>query len=117
VRTLVASEKFHYLASRARELRSYVKSGNLPVVEFLAGDLSSEMSSAINRWEFLDPQTREGLKKVIVLIEQVLQSVRRESQPDSRIRAKLLKKCDVILAILSGESGKIQSDVEGRGAK
>jgi hypothetical protein len=41
--------------------------------------------------------------------------MRSKSEIDVKDKARVLKKCDAILAILSGESGKIQSGIEGRG--
>jgi len=41
--------------------------------------------------------------------------MRSKNQLDAKDKAKVLKKCDEILAILSGESGKIQSGLETRG--
>jgi hypothetical protein len=38
-----------------------------------------------------------------------------EAQLNPKSRAKVLKKCDLLLSILSGESGKIQAKLEGGG--
>jgi len=45
---------------------------------------------------------------------QVAESIRSVSQLKTWQKATILKKCDSILSILSGESGKIQSDLEIR---
>jgi hypothetical protein len=115
VRTLVAADKFHYLGSRARELSSNIENENFPVAAFLAADLRSEITSAIARWEFLDSETREGFKQANLLALQVLEVIRKQPLLDPRAKNKVLRKCDSILAILSGESGKIQSGIEGGG--
>ena len=114
VRTLVAADRFHLLNSRASDLFSHVEHENLPVAAFLARDLRFEINAAIARWEFLDSATREQFREASRVAMQVAEFVRRD-QIDARDKAKLLRKCDLIASILSGESGKIQSDLESRG--
>jgi hypothetical protein len=116
IRVMAAGERLHHLTARAKDLSNYIDNENLAIAEFLAGDLRLEINSAIARWEFFDSRTQESFKKAAVLSEQVLQAIRRRRQ-DPAARAILLKKCDVILAILSGESSKIQSGIERRGAE
>jgi hypothetical protein len=115
VRTLVAADKFHSLGSKARELSSHVENGNFPVAAFLVRDLRFKINGAITRWEFLDSATKESFKEASRLAMRVSEFIRSKPQPDPQERAKLLNKCDSILAILSGESGKIQAGLEGRG--
>jgi hypothetical protein len=87
---------------------------NIPVATFLAGDLRFEINGAITRWEFLDPETKERFREASRLAMQVSEFMPSRAQLEPREKAKVLKKCDLILAILSGESGKIQSGLEGR---
>jgi hypothetical protein len=49
------------------------------------------------------------------LAHQVGEFMRSKDQLDVKDKARMLKKCDAILGILSGESGKIQSGLEGGG--
>jgi hypothetical protein len=115
VRSLVAAEKFHHLNSSAKELCSHIEHEDLPVASFLARDLWFEINGAITRWEFLDSATKERFREASRLAQQVGEFMRSKGQLDARDKAKVLKKCDLILAILSGESGKIQGGLEGRG--
>jgi hypothetical protein len=113
---VVAADKFHHLSSSAKELCSYIEHGDLPVASFLAGDLWFEINTAITRWEFLvDSTTKDRFREASRLTQQVGEFMRSRSQLDAKDNAKVLKKCDAILAILSGESGKIQSGLEGGG--
>jgi len=115
VRSLVAADKFHHLNASASELFSHVEHENLPVASFLARDLRFEINGAITRWEFLDPATKERFREASRLTQQVGEFMRSKDQIEAKDKAKVLKKCDAILAILSGESGKIQSGLEARG--
>jgi hypothetical protein len=115
VRSLVAADKFHRLNTSASELFSHIEHENLPVASFLARDLRFEINGAITRWEFLDSATKERFRKASRLTQQVGEFMRSKDQLDARDKARVLKKCDAILAILSGESGKIQSGLEGGG--
>lgn len=115
VRILVAAEKFHYLSSKASELFSQIENENLPVAAFLARDLRFEINSAIARWEFLGKETKGRFRDASRLAMQVAEFIRSKGELNAQERAKILKKCDVILSVLSGESGKIQSDLEARG--
>ncbi len=115
VRSLVAVDKFHHLNTSASELFSHVEHENLAVASFLARDLRFEINGAITRWEFLDSATKERFREASRLTQQVGEFMRSKDQLDARDKAKVLKKCDAILAILSGESGKIQSGIEGGG--
>jgi hypothetical protein len=115
VRSLVAADKFHHLNASASELFSHIEHENLPVASFLARDLRFEINGAITRWEFLDSATKERFREASRLTQQVGEFMRSKDQLDVKDKARVLKKCDAILAILSGESGKIQSGLEGRG--
>ncbi len=115
VRSLVAADKFHHLNSSASELFSHIEHENLAVASFLARDLRFEINGAITRWEFLDSSTKERFREASRLTQQVGEFMRSKDQLDPKDKVKVLKKCDAILAILSGESGKIQSGLEGRG--
>jgi len=115
VRSLVAADKFHHLNTSASELFSHIEHENLPVASFLARDLRFEINGAITRWEFLDSATKERFREASRLTQQVGEFMRSKDQLDARDKARVLKKCDAILAILSGESGKIQAGLEGRG--
>jgi hypothetical protein len=85
------------------------------VASFLARDLRFEINGAITRWEFLDSETKDRFREASRLTQQVGEFMRSKSEIDVKDKARVLKKCDAILAILSGESGKIQSGIEGRG--
>lgn len=115
VRSLVAADKFHHLNSSASELFSHIEHENLPVASFLARDLRFEINGAIARWEFLDSSTKERFREASRLTQQVGEFMRSRAQIEAKDKARVLKKCDAILAILSGESGKIQAGLEGRG--
>lgn len=115
VRTLVAADRFHHLSSMASELFSHVELDNLAVAVFLAKDLRFEINIAIARWEFLDPETKVKFREASQLAKQIGEFVRSKGQLELKDKAKVLKKCDLILSVLSGESGKIQSSLEGRG--
>jgi len=115
VRSLVAADKFHHLNASASELFSHIEHENLAVASFLARDLRFEINGAITRWEFLDSATKERFREASRLTQQVGEFMRSKDQLDAKDKAKVLKKCDAILAILSGESGKIQSGLEGGG--
>ena len=112
VRTLVAADKVHYLGSKAKELYSNVSHENYAVAVFLASDLRFEINGAITRWEFLDTRTKERFREASRLAMQVSGFMQAKDQFEAREKAKVLKKCDLILAILSGESGKIQGGLE-----
>jgi hypothetical protein len=113
VRSLVAADKFHHLNARASELFSHIELENLAVASYLARDLRLEIDIAISRWEFLDSATKERFLKSSRLTRQVGDFVRSKDHLEGRDNAKVLKKCDLILGILSGESGKIQARLEG----
>jgi hypothetical protein len=113
VRSLVAADRFHHLNTSASELFSHVEHENLPVASFLARELRFEINTAITRWEFLDGDTKERFRQASRLIQQVGEFIRSKDQLDAKDKARVLKKCDAILAILSGESGKMQSGLEG----
>jgi hypothetical protein len=115
VRTLVAADRFHHLSSKASELFSHVELDNFPVAVFLAKDLRFEINAAIARWEFLDSETKARFREVSKLALQISDFVRSKGQLDIRDKTKVLKKCDLILSVLSGEQGKIQSSLEGGG--
>jgi hypothetical protein len=115
VRSLVAADKFHHLNTSASELFSHIEHENLAVASFLARDLRFEINAAITRWEFLDSATKERFREASRLTQQVGEFMRSKDQIDAKDKARVLKKCDAILAILSGESGKIQSGLETRG--
>jgi hypothetical protein len=115
VRSLVAADKFHHLNSSASELFSHIEHEDLAVASFLARDLRFEINTAITRWEFLDAATKERFREASRLTQQVGAFMRSKDQLEAREKDKVLRKCDAILAILSGESGKIQSGLEGRG--
>jgi hypothetical protein len=112
VRSLVAADRFHHLNASASELFSHIEHENLPVASFLARDLRFEINGAIARWEFLDSTTKERFREASRLTKQVGEFMRSKDQLEAKDKAKVLKKCDAILAILSGESGKIQSGLE-----
>jgi hypothetical protein len=115
VRSLVAADRFHHLNSSASELFSHIEHENLAVASFLARDLRFEINAAITRWEFLDSDTKERFREASSLTQQVGEFMRSKGKLDPKDKAKVLKKCDAILSILSGESGKIQSGLEVRG--
>jgi Rad3-related DNA helicase len=115
VRNLVAADRFHHLNSSASELFSHIEHENLPVASFLARELRFEINTAITRWEFLDGDTRERFREAR-LTQQVGEFIRSKNQMDAKDKARVLKKCDAILAILSGESGKMHSGLEGGGS-
>jgi len=115
VRTLVAADKFQRLSSGASELSSHIEHENLPVASFLAKALFFEINNAITRWEFLDSVTRQRFREASLLTRQIGEFVRSKNQLEAKDKAKALRKCDEILGILSGESGKMQSGLEGRG--
>jgi hypothetical protein len=115
VRSLVAADKFHHLNSSASELFSHIEHENLAVASFLARDLRFEINGAIARWEFLNSSTKERFREASRLTQQVGEFMRSKGEIDAKDKARVLKKCDAILAILSGESGKIQAELEGRG--
>src|SRR5712692_9124022 len=110
VRTLVAADRFHYLSSRASELFNNIEHENLPVAVFLATDLRFEINGAVTRWEFLDPETRVRFREASLLTRQVAEFMRSKNQLDPRDKAKVLRKCDSVRAILSGESVKYRLD-------
>jgi hypothetical protein len=114
VRNLVASERFHHLNSSASELFSQVEHENLAVASFLARDLRFEINTAVTRWEFLNDDTKERFREASRLTQQVGEFMRSKNQLDAKDKAKVLKKCDAILGILSGESGKMQSELEAK---
>ena len=114
VRSLVAADRFHHLNSSASELFSHIEHENLAVASFLARDLRFEINAAITRWEFLDSPTKERFREASRLIQQVGEFMRTKDHLEAKEKVKVLKKCDAILAILSGESGKIQSELEVR---
>jgi hypothetical protein len=113
VRALVAADKLQHLGSKAKELYGNVNHENWAVAAFLAADLRFEINGAITRWDFLDPATKEHFKEASQLAMRVSEFMRSRQQLEPNDKTKLLKKCDSILAILSGESGKIQGDIEG----
>jgi hypothetical protein len=115
VRTLVAADRFHHLNSSASELFSHIEHENLAVASFLARDLRFEINAAIARWEFLDDDTKARFREASRLAQQVGEFMRSKDQFDVKDKAKVLRKCDLILAILSGESGKMQSGLESKG--
>jgi len=115
VRSLVAADRFHHLNSSASELFSHVEHENLAVASFLARDLRFEINKAITRWEFLDSNTKGRFREASRLAQQVGEFMRSKEVLDFKDKTKILKKCDLILAILSGESGKMQSGIEARG--
>jgi len=115
VRELVASEKFHVLNSRARELANRLELDDFSVAVFLARDLRFEIDVAIARWEFLDDDTKSRFRQASRTAMQIAEFARSKGQLDSREKAKVLKKCDLTLSVLSAESGKIQSDLESGG--
>jgi len=117
VRSLVAADRFHHLNSSASELFSHIEHENLPVASFLARDLRFEINTAITRWEFLDGDTKERFREASRLTQQVGEFMRTKAELDAKDKARVLKKCDAILTILSGESGKIQSGLEIRGER
>jgi hypothetical protein len=114
VRSLVAADRFHHLDSSAKELSSYVEHDDLPVAAFLARDLRFEINSAITRWEFMDSATKKRFLKASRLAQHMSEFMRWKNKLDVKDKAKVLRKCDVILAILSEESGRIQSALERR---
>ena len=114
VRSLVAADRFHHLNSSASELFTHIEHENLAVASFLARDLRFEINGAITRWEFLDHSTKERFREASRLTQQVGEFMRSKDQLDAKDKARVLKKCDAILTILSGESGKIQSGLEVR---
>jgi hypothetical protein len=115
VRTLVAADRFHQLSSKASDLFSHVELDNFAVAVFLARDLRFEINTAIARWEFLDAETKLRFREASRLAMQIGEFVRSKGQLDVKDKTKVLKKCDLILSVLSGESGKIQASLEGRG--
>lgn len=115
VRTLAAADRFHHLNSSASELFSHVEHENFPVASFLARDLRFEINAAITRWEFLDDDTKARFREASRLTQQVGEFMRSKDQLDAKDKTRVLKKCDAILAILSGESGKMQSGLESKG--
>ena len=115
VRSLVAADKLQYLGSRAKELYGNLNHENWAVAAFLAADLRFEINGAITRWDFLDPKTKEHFREASLLAMRVSEFMRSRNQFELSDKTKLLKKCDSILAILSGEFGKIQGDIEGGG--
>jgi|SRR5208282_1623957 hypothetical protein len=115
VRSLVAADKFHHLNTSASELFSHIEHENLAVASFLARNLRVEINAAISRWEFLDSTTKDRFLEASEFAQQVGEFIRAKGQLDARDKKKVLKKCDTILTILSGESGKIQSGLEGGG--
>ncbi|HZR57090.1 MAG TPA: hypothetical protein VFA74_09485 [Terriglobales bacterium] len=112
VRTLVAADKFHHLSSKASALLIHIDHEDFPVAIFLARDLRFEINAAIVRWEFLDARTKERFREASRLTQQIAEFMGSKDQLDPKDRAKVMKKCDLISSILSGESGKIQSDLE-----
>jgi NH3-dependent NAD+ synthetase len=114
VRTLLAADRFHHLSSKAKELISHVELDNSTVAIFLARDLMFEINNAIARWEFLDLETKARFREASQLARQIGEFVRSKGQLDLKDKAKVLKKCDLILSVLSRESGKIQSELEVR---
>ena len=115
VRNLVAADRFHHLNSSASELFSHIEHENLAVASFLARDLRFEINAAITRWEFLDVDTKEHFREASRLAQQVGEFMHSKNELEAKDRVKVLKKCDAILAILSGESGKMQSGLESKG--
>ncbi len=112
VRALVAADKFHHLNSSASELFSHIEREDLAVASFLARNLQFEINGAIMRWEFLDSESKERLRKASRLTRLVGKFLRSKDKLEAKDKAKMLNKCDAILAILSAESGKIQSGLE-----
>jgi hypothetical protein len=106
VRNLVAADRFHHLNSSAAELFSHVEHDNLAVASFLARYLRVEISEAISRWEFLDSATEGRFLEASRLSQQVGAFLRSRSELELRDKAKLLRKCDEIAAILSGNRVK-----------
>jgi hypothetical protein len=115
VRTLVAADKFQRLSSSVKELCSHIEHGNLAVASYLVRDLLLEINNAAARWEFLDLATKAHLQKASRLTRQVGEFIRSKDNLPPEDRVKALKRCDQILGILSGESGKMQSGLETRG--
>jgi hypothetical protein len=85
------------------------------VASFLARDLRVEINAVISRWEFLDSTTKDRFLEAGAFAQQVGEFIRTKGQLDAKDKKRVLKKCDAILAILSGESGKIQAGLEGGG--
>ncbi len=115
VRSLVAADKFNRLSSSVKELCSHIEQGSLAVASYLVRDLLLEIDNAAARWEFLDLATKARLQKASRLTRQVGEFIRSKDNLAPEDRAKALKRCDQILGILSGESGKMQSGLETRG--
>jgi hypothetical protein len=115
IRRLAAADKVHQLNSIASELFSHIEHEDLSVASFLVRSLLSEISGAITRWEFLDTANKERFYEAGRLTRKVGEFLRSRGQLEPRDKTKVLRNCDSILAILSGEWGKIQSDLEGRG--
>jgi hypothetical protein len=113
IRALVAADKLQYLGAKAKELYGNINHENWAVAAFLAADLRFEINGAITRWDFLDSATKEHFKEASQLAMRVSEFMRSRQQLEPNDKTKLLKKCDSILAILSGESGKIQGGIEG----
>jgi hypothetical protein len=115
VRSLVAADKFHHLNASAKELCSHIEHEDLPVASYIARDLLLEINGAITRWEFLDSITKDRFREASRLALKVREFICSKNEIEAKDKAKVLKKCDAILGILSGESGKIQSGLEGGG--
>jgi len=115
VRGLVAADKFHHLNARASELFSHIEHEDFPVASYLARELRVEISAAVSRWEFLDSTTKDRFLEASEHAQQVGEFIRTKGQLDAKDKKKVLKRCDAILEILSGESGKIQAGLEGGG--
>jgi hypothetical protein len=115
VRGLVAADKFHHLSASASELFSHIEHEDLAVASFLARDLRVEINAVISRWEFLDSTTKDRFLEAGAFAQQVGEFIRTKGPLDAKDKKRVLKKCDAILAILSGESGKIQAGLEGGG--
>jgi hypothetical protein len=112
VRALGASEKLHALSSRARELLNRIELDDFPVAAFLARDLRFEIDVAITRWEFLDSDTKSRFREASRVAMQIAEFTSSKGQLETKEKAKVLRKCDLILSVLGTESGRIQGGLE-----
>jgi len=112
---LVAADKFHILSSPASELLNRVELDDFPVAVFLARDLRFEIDVAITRWDFLDSDTKARFREASRVAMKIAEFTRSRGQLDTKEKAKVLRKCDLILSVLGGESGKIQASLESGG--
>jgi len=114
LRNLSAAEELQQLGSRASEVLNFVESDKYQAACYLARELRFEVNQAIERWDFLDEETKVRLAKSSNRLRRVAEFLRGRQDLNAEERSKLLTECDETANALRAEMGKIQSLIERR---